>query len=98
MEGDIASTCECGWKGVPEDWPPTESRSRTGGQQYVSHEFTVRSTAATERLAAEVAAVALRHAVDGWDGDETVAEWLEARTEHIEGVGRYDLEHWSTSE
>lgn len=74
------------------------SRSRRGGQQMITHEFHVRSTAATERLAAEVAAAALRHAVNDWDGDESVAEWLEARAEDIEDVGRYDAETWPGEE
>ncbi|GAB3616544.1 hypothetical protein GCM10027416_11010 [Okibacterium endophyticum] len=97
LEGDLIPTCTCGWRGYSEPWAAPSLRSRRGGQQFISHEFTVRSTAATERLAAEVAAAALRHAVDDWDGDESVAEWLEARAEHIEAVGRYDAETWPST-
>lgn len=92
VEGDLVPVCECGWTGEPEAWQSPSMRSARGGQQYIAHEYAIRTSMATERLAAEVAAAALRHAAGDWTGDEQVTRWLKTRAEHIERIGHYDLE------
>ena len=94
VEGDLVPVCACGWRGLPEDWKPPHSRSRSGGQQQNSHELNVRMDLSAQRFAAGRAAAALVHAAEAWTGDEAVAQWLRARAEHILNVGLYDGEAW----
>jgi hypothetical protein len=94
LEGDLVPVCPCGWRGLPEDWKPPHSRSRSGGQQQISHELNVRMDLSAQLFAAGRAAAALLHAAEAWTGDEAVAQWLRARAEHILNVGLYDGEVW----
>lgn len=94
LEGDLVPVCSCGWRGLPEDWKPPHSRSRSGGQQQNSHELNVRMDLSAQRLAAGRAAAALVHAAEAWTGDEAFSQWLRARAEHILNVGLYDGEVW----
>jgi hypothetical protein len=94
LEGDLVPVCACGWRGLPEDWEPPHSRSRSGGQQQISHELNVRMDLSAQRFAAGRAAAALIHAAKAWTGEEDVTQWLRARAEHILNVGLYDGEVW----
>ena len=94
LEGGLVPVCACGWRGLPEDWKPPHSRSRSGGQQQNSHELNVRMDLSAQRFAAGRAAAALVQAAEAWTGDEAVAQWLRARAEHILTVGLYDGEVW----
>lgn len=87
ITGPIVPVCECGWTGWEEPWQPPAARSRRGGQQHIAHRHMARMDALELEHAADVAA-ALRHAAQGWEGDDEVAHWLEARAEHVEQVGR----------
>lgn len=94
VEGDLVPTCECGWKGLPDDWAPPGSRSRRGGQQHISHKHTEEMKRHQGKLGAQIAAAALDHAADAWTGDAKVEQWLHARADHVLEVGYYDGEKW----
>lgn len=98
IEGDLVPTCECGWKGLPDDWTPPSSRERLTGQQHVSHRHKAEMDRIIGHQAAQMAAAALDHAADAWDGDEVVAQWLRERAERIAEVGYYDGEEWPEPE
>lgn len=94
VEGDLIPTCECGWRGQPDDWFPVSSRSRLTGTQHINHKHSAQLERIQHKYAAKMAASALGHAADAWDGDPDVAMWLRARTDHILDVGYYDGEEW----
>lgn len=94
IEGDLVPTCECGWKGLPDDWIAPLSRSHRTGQQHVSHRHQAEMNRIVGHQAARMAAADLDHAADAWDGDEAVVQWLRERAEHIVEVDHYDGEEW----
>lgn len=98
IEGDLVPTCECGWQGLPDDWISPSSRERLTGQQHVSHRHKAEMDRIIGHQAAQMAAAALDHAADAWDGDEAVAQCLRERAERIAEVGYYDGEEWPEPE
>lgn len=94
IEGDLVPTCECGWKGLPDDWISPSFRNHRTGQQHISHRHKAEMDRIVGHQSARMAAAALDHAADAWDGDETVAQWLRERAEHIVEVDYYDGEGW----
>src|SRR5690554_2704084 len=62
IEGDLAPTCECGWKGLPDDWIAPSSRHRLTGQQHISHRHQAEMNRIVGHQAARMAAAALDHA------------------------------------
>lgn len=93
LEGDLVPTCACGWRGYPEPWKRPARRGDRGGQQFMSHQHQARLAQIQRQYAASIAAAALSHAAESWDGDEQVADWLTARAEFIKQVGEYDSEN-----
>lgn len=94
IEGDLTPTCECGWRGVPDNWIPASSRRYQSGHQHINHKHAEEMKRLQGRSAAEMAAAALDHAADSWTGDAEVTQWLRARADHIIEVGQYDGEEW----
>lgn len=94
LEGDLIPTCECGWRGLPDDWISPSSRDRLTGQQHISNRHKAEMDKIIGHQAAQMAAAALDHAADAWDGDKAVAQWLRDRAEHIVEVDYYDGEEW----
>lgn len=98
IEGDLVPTCECGWKGLPDDWISPSFRNHRTGQQHISHRHKAEMDRIVGHQSARMAAAALDHAADAWDGDEAVAQWLRQRAEHIVEVDYYDGEEWPEPE
>ena len=94
IEGDLVPTCECGWRGVPDDWIPASSRNHLTGHQHNNHKHAEEMKRIQHQFAADMAAAALNHAADAWTGDPDVAQWLRARVNHVLEVGQYDGETW----
>lgn len=94
IEGKLIPTCECGWRGDPVGWLSPSFRRHQTGQQYIEHKHSSEMSRIQGRYAAEMAAAALDHAADAWDGDPDFATWLRARADRIIEVGYYDGEEW----
>ncbi|GAA4395473.1 hypothetical protein GCM10023167_25870 [Brevibacterium pityocampae] len=94
IEGDLIPTCECGRKGLPDDWISPSFRNHRTGQQHISHRHKAEMDRIVGHQSARMAAAALDHAADAWDGDKAVAQWLRDRAEHIVEVDYYDGEEW----
>lgn len=94
IEGDTIPTCECGWRGVPDDWIPAPSRKHQTSHQHINHKHAEEMKQSRGKLGAEMATAALDHAADAWTGDAEVGQWLRARADHVLDVGYFDGEEW----
>lgn len=94
VEGDLVPTCECGWRGRPVDWMSVSERTCYTGAHHISHKRSAQYERAQRKYAAQMAAAALKHAADAWEGDPEVAPWLRARADDVLELGQYDGEQW----